>query len=479
VRSIRDIEDLGYLRSATRAAEMLRLPRNDEKREGRTDDELWKRFWGALRIIDDEIIAKLQEGQSHGLEFVIALYRAKTARAAAPSVAAAFDRLTVAEAVAASANFPPVLPSYRLTGFYDDRTVGTLGLTDGGVFENSGVQTLLDEHCNRIIVSDSSAPFRLRRRGAVGRVRLMYLITDSLTTGVSWRQQMRMMKLRDAGEIASYAWIDVDGPAREPKYAPQPLTLGLNGHAIARLRTDLDRFGDVEIAALVNHGYDRADRYLRKYVVDDSGLVGVRWSSPPEEPYRKDCLPEPDRLNAILRVGRWRFWRAIRLWSATWPRCSLAGAITALAVLLITALDGRVRDAAIGAVQLGAADAWAYVTDFARYHPTVWTLGTYHASLRTVSWAVFGVLSLRFVGSATVGHQLEHFGVGATSLRRLAMVGDRTGELWLNLLWLLGPLPVPVAALLIFVGAWTSMQLFGRLFHRATRLQLRPGRAAS
>ena len=98
------------------------------------------------------------------LDFAIELYYLRSAEAMSWRLREDFDRISLATAVAASANFPPVFPPLVLLGIYDDLHVTRLGLSDGGVYDNLGITTLLEEGCTHIIASNTGAPFDVKQR---------------------------------------------------------------------------------------------------------------------------------------------------------------------------------------------------------------------------------------------------------------------------------------------------------------------------
>ena len=86
--------------------------------------------------------------------------------------------------------------------------------------------------------------------------------------------------------------------------------------AVAGLRTDLDSFGDMEVAALINAGYDRADRFLHSYFAGSqyAGPANPYWESSPVAP-RHISDQYMEALPNVLIVGRSHFFRSLRLWS--------------------------------------------------------------------------------------------------------------------------------------------------------------------
>ena len=92
------------------------------------------------------------------------------------------------------------------------------------------------------------------------------------------------------------------------------LPLKLNREELARIRTDLDGFGDIEIAALVNSGYDIADRYIREYL-SKSDYNNSNWIEPKKEPIplNEINIEKPRLVNKTIEAGHSRFFRLLKL----------------------------------------------------------------------------------------------------------------------------------------------------------------------
>jgi len=176
------------------------------------------------------------------------------------------------KAVAASACVPGLFPPITLTGLYDDTDVE---LVDGGVHDNQGTASLLEQDCTVLLISDASGqlrddegPSRLllgvatrsnsilmkRVRGAqfgdvLNRVRagaLRGVLAIHLTKGLSSRPK--------DWSRSQEPWTADVPPAEDD--APPAYGIDANVQlAIAQLRTDLDAFTDDEAYALMAAGY--------------------------------------------------------------------------------------------------------------------------------------------------------------------------------------------------------------------------------
>jgi NTE family protein len=182
----------------------------------------------------------------------------------------------LARAVAASACFPPVFnplpirfPPTSFTGGKlppgpeRDKPLADLGLTDGGVYDNLGLEPVWKNHA-QVLVSDGGAIFhfeeeenflwRLERyidiNGAQGlSVRKRWLISNFIS-GVMQGAYWGIGSSRGSYEIGD----------------PPGYSKDLASKCIANIRTDLDAFSEAETAILENHGYLLADAAIQKHL---------------------------------------------------------------------------------------------------------------------------------------------------------------------------------------------------------------------
>ena len=179
----------------------------------------------------------------------------------------------VARAVAASSCFPPVFAPLRLrlepqmlrggrasAGPRRDAAVARLGLTDGGVYDNMGLEPVWRTH-RAVLVSDGGATFDFGPdAGLLWRLQRYTSIVSRQASGV--RRRWLMAGYR-RGELAGAYWGIGNSAADHDRlegYSP-PLV----DEVIARVRTDLDAFSEAEQAILENHGYVVADCAVRRY----------------------------------------------------------------------------------------------------------------------------------------------------------------------------------------------------------------------
>jgi NTE family protein len=182
---------------------------------------------------------------------------------------------SLAAAVAASSCFPPVFaplplrvdPAKLTGGRYPagparDRLLRRLRLSDGGLYDNLGLEPVWKGH-RVVLVSDGGAPFRLDTAVAPWRLLRRYLDVSS-GQGASLRKRWLIASFK-SGVMAGAYWGIASATGRYGAAAPEGYPPDLVANAIARVRTDLDAFLPEESAVLENHGYLLAEAALRRH----------------------------------------------------------------------------------------------------------------------------------------------------------------------------------------------------------------------
>lgn len=186
----------------------------------------------------------------------------------------------LARAVAASSCFPPVfdplpiglrpdqLKGGRERGPNRDKLVEGVKLTDGGVYDNMGLEPVW-KRAKVVLVSDGGAVFEyqsesnpiarvLRNLDILGKqassLRKRWLIASFLKDvmeGTYWGIGSDVTRYRRPGE-----------PSERDRVG---YSAALVDAFIETIRTDMDAFSPGEIAVLENHGYTLADAALRRH----------------------------------------------------------------------------------------------------------------------------------------------------------------------------------------------------------------------
>jgi predicted acylesterase/phospholipase RssA len=193
-------------------------------------------------------------------------------------------RVRLGHAVAASACVPGIFEPIMLDALYPERIVR---LVDGGVCDNQGVASLLEQDCTVILVSDGSGQMESQTQPSHGilgvslrsnsilqaRVREAQYHELSARKRASLLRGFMFVHLKDDLNVDPIDWIgcldpyDASDDSR-PAYRRGSLTrygIAKDVQALlAGVRTDLDSFSDLEALALMTSGY-RMTEYEFKY----------------------------------------------------------------------------------------------------------------------------------------------------------------------------------------------------------------------
>jgi NTE family protein len=186
-----------------------------------------------------------------------------------------------ARAVAASSCLPGVFPAMPINtdpaaltgGEYDradrDELVGGLELTDGGMYDNLGLEPVWRDH--QTILVSSAAPSFLPDPPAMGALwPLLRNVVVLLEQATDVRKRWLIASFIKSELEGTYWGID-----SLPRHYGNQLPDGVYSDdlirdVISQVRIDLDRFSKAEIAVLENHGYLMAEVAVRKHA---DGLI--------------------------------------------------------------------------------------------------------------------------------------------------------------------------------------------------------------
>jgi NTE family protein len=184
--------------------------------------------------------------------------------------------LPLSLAVAASSAFPPVLSPVLLENLPPFRQVDgatlwnnpefskTLYLSDGGVYDNLGLETVWNRY-TIVLVSDAGAPFKVAEK-----VQTDWLSQSRTALDVATEQSRALRKRALITDFlakkrqGAYWGIDTDIRAY-PIGDPMRCREGLVS-VLAQMRTRLNPFSDQEQGSLINWGYALCDAAVRSHI---------------------------------------------------------------------------------------------------------------------------------------------------------------------------------------------------------------------
>ena len=242
-------------------------------------------------------------------------------------------RPTLGKAVAASACVPGVFAPVTLTRLYDEIDVE---LVDGGVHDNQGIASLVEQDCAVILVSDASGQLRDDTDPKRWLVRVLKRSNSIGMKRIRGAQYAELLGRRRSGTLRGFMAVHLTkglhAPPRDWSRCQEPWTpeddalpdasdpaYGIDPRvqrALAELRTDLDAFSDDEAYALMAVGYlmtkhDLADA-LPELARADPALEPDRW--PFSDALREMTSQDPSRLLESLAGGHAVFLRGPKNW---------------------------------------------------------------------------------------------------------------------------------------------------------------------
>lgn len=186
--------------------------------------------------------------------------------------------ISLARAVAASSAFPPflspvTLDTSRAAWEREQGNVHTdlaftrrLVLTDGGVYDNLGLEAIQDRY-QTVLVSDAGAP-----RAPVPSPCSSWLPQASRAISLAMEQGRSLRKRWLVGDLqagrARGAYWSISTRIADYGLPDAIARDDERSGALAGVRTRLDRFREAEQQQLVNWGYALADAALRRFVVE-------------------------------------------------------------------------------------------------------------------------------------------------------------------------------------------------------------------
>lgn len=256
---------------------------------------------------------------------------------------AGYRRVRLSDVLAASACTPGLFDPIAFHNLYPGITVR---LVDGGVYDNQGIASLLDNDCSVLIVCDGSGIGRTVANPSSGMLNVVSRANEILFSRARKAQyrdlQTRLQASVLRGLILLHLRKDLEGTPRdwagnreqnESASAKDILTsYGINREVqslLSELRSDYDSFNDIEAYALMTSGYSMAKYALAssRHLPMDGDVRSVEWRF-----LTIDSAMRSGRdanLLSVLAVGRWRDLKAFRLS----PRLSASAIIILLAFI--------------------------------------------------------------------------------------------------------------------------------------------------
>jgi len=167
----------------------------------------------------------------------------------------------ISAAVAASSAFPPVFPPARLNeGDFPNLETEYVTLTDGGVYDNLGVNPLMRKERNRIdyaLVSDGGKPFEIQAEPTESGTRVLIEAIGILMENVRGLQFQRLALAAKAGDGPIPMWFSIDSNEGEIQEGDSEFASSIG--------TNLKKLSDFEMKVLTRHAGALCEQRLRDY----------------------------------------------------------------------------------------------------------------------------------------------------------------------------------------------------------------------
>lgn len=190
----------------------------------------------------------------------------------------ASPRLRLADAVAASSAFPPLLSPFVLDVGVDDFTrrepgvpddfLEEIALTDGGVYDNFGLEQVWDRYTD-VLVSDGGGALQPDPRPEADWGRQSYRVLNIIHQQVYALRSRQIIDAFESKEVKGAFWsirTDLAKYTCAPYMAVPPATVA----ALAGTPTRLKKMSDALQEQLINLGYLGCDASLRTWYLPDA-----------------------------------------------------------------------------------------------------------------------------------------------------------------------------------------------------------------
>ena len=177
--------------------------------------------------------------------------------------------ITIGEAIATSSAVPMLFDPVEIE-YIDDKEEcstknrgGKLQICDGGVYDNLGLASLVNDECTHIIISDGSKQMTTEYNPSIFRLDVLSRTQDILMTKNRDAEYRFAHHLKEQGIIEGLIVSHMKEDINDKK-------LDCLFNKISSIRTDLDAFNDIEANAIIYSGYKITSMQFEHKVVQKS-----------------------------------------------------------------------------------------------------------------------------------------------------------------------------------------------------------------
>lgn len=261
----------------------------------------------------------------------------------------AYQRYRLGYAVAASSCVPGLFEPLALPDLYEHAGSGekiTVRLVDGGVHDNQGTASLLEQGCAVLLVSDASGQSNSLDdpgSGSLGVALRSSTILQGRVRDAQYRevvaqkraaivQGLMFIHLKMDLDVDPIDWRNCPDPSAGEDFSPDARPRDLRGplaryginkkiqRQLAGVRTDLDSFCDAEAYALMTSGYCMTEYCFPKYIptFKGPGLAREKWpfletEKPLQQLNSNPALVKLLKVASSLAFKIWLLWRPLQI----------------------------------------------------------------------------------------------------------------------------------------------------------------------
>jgi predicted acylesterase/phospholipase RssA len=268
-----------------------------------------------------------------------------------------YKKIRLGDAVGASAAVPGIFEPLSFDELYPNHIVR---LVDGGVCDNQGVASLLEQDCKVFLVSDASGQMESQPAAGGGIFSVLLRTNSVFQARIRGAQYHDLKGRRRSGllngfmfvhlkgdlEVDPVDWIKCPDPYVASDDSRPPSQRGTEtGYGISKeiqellsgIRTDLDSFSDAEAYALMMSGYRMTEQQFKKNCVEgfQSPAQAEKWKFLPIEKSMKIGGGKSyEYLKDLLAAGGSI---AFKVWKIDWRLKYLVRSVLLAAAVLIAA----------------------------------------------------------------------------------------------------------------------------------------------
>ena len=270
-------------------------------------------------------------------------------------------RIRLGYAVASSSCVPGMFEPLNLPGLYKDKIVR---LVDGGVFDNQGTASLLEQGCSVLLVSDASGQMTSDDNPGKNLLDVVLRSSSISQERVRWAQHRELEARLRSGLLKGLMfihlkkdlgtdptdWIDCPDPydstsdARPPELRGPLTRYGVRKdiqQLLSGVRTDLDSFSEGEAYALMASGYFMTEYEFAKNLANfpgvdpknisnRSGWLFLDYEKSLKQPGRDEKLKQLLMVSPQSAFKIWRLSRTLKIIHSLATTLVLAGLAASL-----------------------------------------------------------------------------------------------------------------------------------------------------